>query len=297
MHSKSTPSPLVPGSRTARSVEPTRQLDWFRNFWRPAAPVPDPGSPSDSKPVAAPAPSASPLPAEDIPAVNGNIHVNYVRHPRANRYRLIFRRDGTVRCTIPRGGTLSNAKRFVAEQEPWLLKRWQAFQARKSLESNSSAPKSIYFRGAEISLPAVPTDWTGNEQRMLQVGPIFVKWKAGRGELEQQVERELRCMAAVELPARLVELATNHGLKDKIRRITVRSQRTRWGSCSRRGTVSLNWRLVQLPPSVSDYILLHELAHLRHLNHSNRFWAEVAQLCPDYEQAEQWLRQHGRLII
>lgn len=111
------------------------------------------------------------------------------------------------------------------------------------------------------------------------------------------MERELRRMAAAELPARLLELATIHGLKDKIRRITVRSQRTRWGSCSRRGTISLNWRLVQLSPSVSDYILLHELAHLLHLNHSAKFWAEVARLCPDYEHAESWLRQHGRMII
>ena len=278
-------------------MEPARQLDWFRNFWRPPAPTPPPSSPSDSKPVEAPEAPKNSSAAEDIPALNGNIHVDYVRHPKANRYRLIFRRDGTARCTIPRGGTLTNAKRFVAEQEPWLLKRWQAFQARKALESNPTIPRSIYFRGEEIVLPPVPTDWTGNDSRTIRVGPISFQWKPERGGLEQQVERELRRMAAVELPARLVELATMHGLKEKIRRITVRSQRTRWGSCSRRGTVSLNWRLVQLSPSVSDYILLHELAHLRHLNHSDRFWAEVAKLCPDYEQAEQWLRQHGRLII
>lgn len=305
MHSKSTPSPKVPGSRTARSVEPIRQLDWFRNFWRPTAPTPTSASPptptpnptSGSKPVETQEPPKNSPPAEEIPAFNGNIHVDYVRHPRANRYRLIFRRDGTARCTIPRGGTLTSARRFVAEQEPWLLKRWQAFQARKSLESDPSIPKSIYVRGQEVPLPSVPTDWTGHEPRALQVGPLSIPWKPGNGSLEQQMERELRRMAAAELPARLLELATIHGLKDKIRRITVRSQRTRWGSCSRRGTISLNWRLVQLSPSVSDYILLHELAHLLHLNHSAKFWAEVARLCPDYEHAESWLRQHGRMII
>jgi hypothetical protein len=76
----------------------------------------------------------------------------------------------------------------------------------------------------------------------------------------------------------------------------VRNQRTRWGSCSRRGNISLNWRLIQTPPFVRDYICLHELAHLRQMNHSERFWSEVARLCPDYLHAEKWLKQNSRLL-
>jgi predicted metal-dependent hydrolase len=78
-----------------------------------------------------------------------------------------------------------------------------------------------------------------------------------------------------------------------VKRVTVRAQRTRWGSCSRRGTVSLNWRLVQTPDFVRDYIILHELAHLRHMNHSARFWREVERLCPEYRTAEHWLKKQG----
>jgi len=77
----------------------------------------------------------------------------------------------------------------------------------------------------------------------------------------------------------------------------VRNQKTRWGSCSRRSTISLNWRLVQVPPFVSDYILLHELAHLREMNHSRRFWHVVEQMCPDYHIAERWLKEHSRLLL
>jgi len=76
-----------------------------------------------------------------------------------------------------------------------------------------------------------------------------------------------------------------------VKRVTVRGQRTRWGSCSRRGTISLNWRLIQTPEDVRDYIILHELAHLRQMNHSDRFWREVERLCPDYRSAERWLKQ------
>jgi predicted metal-dependent hydrolase len=78
--------------------------------------------------------------------------------------------------------------------------------------------------------------------------------------------------------------------------VTVRNQRTRWGSCSRRGTISLNWRLIQTPPFVSDYIILHELMHLREMNHSPRFWRQVETVCPGYRTAEEWLKPHASLL-
>ena len=79
-------------------------------------------------------------------------------------------------------------------------------------------------------------------------------------------------------------------------RVTVRNQRTRWGSCSRRGTISLNWRLIQAPGFVRDYIILHELAHTLEMNHSDRFWRQVETLCPDYRNAERWLKQHKEVL-
>jgi len=78
--------------------------------------------------------------------------------------------------------------------------------------------------------------------------------------------------------------------------VSVRNQRSRWGSCSRHGTISLNWRLVQTPTFVRDYIILHELAHLKEMNHSKRFWREVARLCPDFGRAERWLKEHPDLF-
>ena len=285
--------PTVPGTKTAKSVRPSRQLDWFRSFWRPSSPMPP------ATPAAAPLPpigenAPEKKEAESIPTAQGTIEVAYVRHPRALRYRLIFRRDGTARCTIPRGGTLTNARRFVAEQEPWLLQRWQAFQSRKATESTPDHPQTIYFRGELLPLPRENETAPGH---LCVVGPLSFQFDPSRGALAQQVERQLQALAKQELPQRLLEWARLHGVEEKIRRITVRSQRTRWGSCSRRGTISLNWRLLQLPPSVSDYVLLHELAHLRHLHHGPKFWAEVERLCPQYLQAEDWLKQHGRRVI
>ena len=81
-----------------------------------------------------------------------------------------------------------------------------------------------------------------------------------------------------------------------MRRITVRNQRSRWGSCSVKGTISLNWRLIQTPPFVQDYIILHELMHLREMNHSRRYWRCVEQVCPNYRNAEAWLKQNKNLL-
>ncbi len=80
-----------------------------------------------------------------------------------------------------------------------------------------------------------------------------------------------------------------------VNRVTVRNQRTLWGSCSRRGTVSLNWRLVQTPPFVCHYIMLHELMHLRVMSHSQRFWRAVEKVCPRYREAEAWMDRHQLL--
>jgi predicted metal-dependent hydrolase len=77
------------------------------------------------------------------------------------------------------------------------------------------------------------------------------------------------------------------------RRITIRDTRTRWGSCSSRGFLNFSWRLVLAPPHVLDYLAAHEVGHLKEMNHSNRFWRIVRDLCPRTDEAEAWLKRHG----
>ena len=80
-------------------------------------------------------------------------------------------------------------------------------------------------------------------------------------------------------------------------RVTIRSQRTRWGSCSARGNLNFNCLLAIVPPEVLDYVVVHELCHRKELNHSARFWREVARILPDYADRRKWLRQHGTELI
>ena len=91
-----------------------------------------------------------------------------------------------------------------------------------------------------------------------------------------------------ELPPRLRELAALHGLA--VKRISIRNQRWRWGSCNRGEHICLNWRLATMPEWVRDYVLIHELMHLKRMDHSARFWKLVAAACPEYRAARAWLR-------
>jgi len=104
-------------------------------------------------------------------------------------------------------------------------------------------------------------------------------------------EKASRQKARRELPERLLELAARYGLA--VSRVSVRNQRSRWGSCGRDGHICLNWRLVLMPESVRDYVLVHELMHLRRMDHSAAYWRLVAEACPDYRSARDWLRRHG----
>ncbi len=105
-------------------------------------------------------------------------------------------------------------------------------------------------------------------------------------------QRALRERATSELPSRLLELAAQHGLT--VSRVSVRNQRWRWGSCSRSGHICLNWRLGTMPDFVRDYVLVHELLHLKRLDHSPTFWKLVAEACPGYQDARRWLRHASR---
>jgi hypothetical protein len=122
----------------------------------------------------------------------------------------------------------------------------------------------------------------------------LLTWKHGITVLivrqQTAVHDHLRRLAAQELPLRTLDLARQHGIE--VNRVTVRSQKTRWGSCSAQGTISLNWRIIQAPPDVRDYLIIHELMHRRQMNHSDRYWKLVAEASPGYEAAEAWLRQH-----
>ncbi len=214
-----------------------------------------------------------------------------VRHPRARRYVLRLRPDGTVRVTVPRSGSLSEARRFAQRNLGWLEAQLQRRPTTPPLPVEWRPGSEVMFRG---ELARVEVAVSGSMGIRLGAETWSTTNLDLTGDLRPAIEEHLRRLAEQELPVRLMELAADHQLC--VRRVTIRNQRSRWGSCSRSATISLNWRLIQTPPFVRDYILLHELMHLREMNHSRRFWRQVETVCPNYRTAEQWLKQHTGLL-
>ena len=213
-----------------------------------------------------------------------------VRNPRARRYLLRLRPDGTARVTIPRGGTSAMARQFVERHVAWLEREFQRLQTQPPKPAVWEIGTEILLRGDAVRIEA----GSNGEAETVRFGGESVQVPNPAADLRSAIEGHLRQLATRELPPRVLELATRHGLT--VRRIMVRSQKSRWGSCSRRGTISLNWRLIQTPAFVSDYICLHELMHLRQMNHSSGFWREMERVCPDYRMAERWLKEHSGLL-
>lgn len=220
----------------------------------------------------------------------GQVRLFLVSNRRARRYVLRLLPDGTARVTIPRGGTAAEGRRFAERNTAWLEEQLRKQAARPRAVETWKLGTTILFRGEFVPLQpdSLGRDgWISFGDQSLPVADL-------NSDLRPEVEWHLRRLAAIELPARVWELSEFHRIP--VRRVTVRSQRSRWGSCSRSGTISLNWRLVQTPVSVRDYLILHELAHVKEMNHSSRFWGEVARLCPFYGEAESWLKSHSDLL-
>jgi len=209
------------------------------------------------------------------------VPVRIVAHPRARRYVLSVRGDGSVRVTMPRRGSRHEAWAFATRQTGWIEQ-----QLAKRGTDVWEHGREIFFRGDRVPL-VVTANLVSFRDQQLKLPKAQ--------DVAGAVQRHLWNLARQELPARTMELAARHGLV--VQRVTVRNQRSRWGSCSPRGAIALNWRLIQAPAAVSDYVILHELMHLRELNHSPRFWQLVATACPDHRQLRTWLRVNHRLLV
>jgi predicted metal-dependent hydrolase len=222
--------------------------------------------------------------------VPGDPPVDFVRVRRARRYILRVRPDGSVRVTVPRGGSRSEALTFLEQQAAW-IQRERARVRSTHVKPRWTDGATMLLRGQQVTINVIDA----GPGRRVCYGERSVPIPDDAIDLRPAIEADLRVVAREELGPRLSQLAASHGLT--ITGFTIRNQKSRWGSCSRRGRIALNFRLVQMPPAVSDYIVLHELMHLKQQNHSRRFWRLVESVCPDFRAAERWLKTDGRSLF
>ena len=209
---------------------------------------------------------------------------------RAKRYIIRVRPDGSLRVTIPRGGSHRHAQVFLEEQRNWAERERLRVLAQHA-PARWSEGDTILLRGCPTRLGVArerSVAWLELDGERLRLRDVTV-------DLRPAAEECLTRIARRELVPRLHELALLHGLS--VGCVSIRNQRSRWGSCARSGAVALNFRLVQTPDAVRDYVLIHELMHLKQQNHSRRFWRLVEAACPEFHDAERWLRTEGRALF
>jgi len=213
--------------------------------------------------------------------------VHLIRMRRARRYVMRVRPDGSLRVTVPRGGSRGEALRFAERHLHWAERERARLAAMPGAPAGWTVGGSVLLDGVSVTIVREPHGGAD----VVSAGRLSATVAAGDSDLRGALERAMKEAARSELPPLLMSHARAHQLD--VTKITIRSQRSRWGSCSRRGAIALNYRLIQMPPDIREYIVLHELMHLKQPNHSRRFWALVESVCPAFRAAEKWLKTHG----
>jgi predicted metal-dependent hydrolase len=209
------------------------------------------------------------------------------RSDRARRVRVrVDPREGHVEVVLPKRAAQREAVAAVTQLRPWIERRLaEVAVARARVAARDG---NVPYLGRELQLRAEP-----GRTRVHRRGEVLLV-PEGPGA-HDALERWYRRQAKVEIKPRLEAAAAAVG--KPYASLTIRDQRTRWGSCSSRGGMSFNWRLLLAPEAVLEYVVRHEAAHLVAMDHSPRFWALMERLMPTYELPRRWLREHGATLV
>jgi predicted metal-dependent hydrolase len=235
--------------------------------------------------------SADPLHIE-VPHGEAVYQVALRRKTGARRFTLrVSSATGQIVLTLPPRGSLLQATDFARRQGGWIAARLAKQPDKITCTANASIP----FRGIahliEHRTGVRGIAWTESDPAT-GINRLVI---AGQAE---HVHRRVLDYLKKEARKALSEAAFRYAaaLNVKITGITLRDTTSRWGSCSSRGTLNFSWRLILAPAFVLDYLAAHEVAHLRELNHSHRFWTILKEICPETDAAEAWLKRNGATL-
>ena len=217
------------------------------------------------------------------------------RSRRARRVSIVLGFDKTLTLVLPPQVLLTNVESLVQSKAAWILRRLDA------MRTLSQGPRLEVVDGAKLivdgeeSVLRIECSPTIRPRVVFTDGALLVSSpRTDDRTIHSVLRRWFMAQARQRIPLHVARLVEVH--KQRYSGVTVRDQRTRWGSCSSRTSLSFNWRLILVPAHVRDYLIIHELAHLSEMNHSSRFWNTVGRMCPDYRSAEKWLKTSGHVL-
>jgi predicted metal-dependent hydrolase len=208
-----------------------------------------------------------------------------VKNHRSKRLRLRVEMDGKVVVSAPLRTSIATCERFVHEHTAWIEATLQKVALRQAeLESHKEQTQGkISYLGKLYDLRIDSSIKT----YAVESDHITIK--------QEQTEYFFRAEARRIIEVRCAEIAPFYGVEYK--KIRIGFQKSRWGSCSTSGTLSFNANLIKAPHGVIEYVIIHEICHIIHPNHSNNYWNEVSKLCPDYKLRRKWLKSEGSKLL
>jgi predicted metal-dependent hydrolase len=231
-----------------------------------------------------------------MPDDNAVIHVQ----GRAIPYRLTRSRRRTlglsvtesgVRVNVPKWVNQAEIDRFLQERIDWLLKNLEKLERRRREQPVLRDGENVFFLGVPLKIRVAPCLFPDVRRngRMLWVSA------PDEASVAELIHEWLKSRATLALKRSVLRHARMQG--GRVPEFALSDAKTQWGICHPDGRIRLNWRLVQAPPSIIDYVAAHEVAHLRHADHSARFWSQVETLYPEADMAREWLNRHGHKLM
>jgi predicted metal-dependent hydrolase len=213
------------------------------------------------------------------------------RSRRSKRIRMTIGDEGKLVVTIPLRGRLKDIPPVLEDHKRWILRKLTESREKKQqpppfeLENGASLPVLDYAYTLQLGhTDRKRASWHFKAKHLTITAPVFTPALIYRG-----VELWYRRMARLFLEDRVPHWARQMDVSPHS--IRVKNQRTLWGSCSKKANLNFNWRVLLLSPEAADYLIIHELAHLKELNHSPIFWRLVGEFCPDFKAYKKELRQ------
>ena len=215
----------------------------------------------------------------------GSFRIALRRTAKARRYTLRLRPSTQdLVLTMPQRGSRKTAQDFAERHRDWIAEKMALLPQNIPFADGAVIP----FRGLN-HLIVHKHQLRGIVKAQPESSELHVFGEAAH--ISRRINDFLRREARKDLAAAVSRHSASLNLS--VRSISLKDTRSRWGSCSSRGSLNFSWRLIFAPPHVLDYLAAHEVAHLKHMNHSEAFWAVTRQLCPNMDIAEHWLKQHG----
>ena len=202
---------------------------------------------------------------------------------------LVIQPNGDLLVRAPQRATLKQINTMVDEHANWIAKK----QA-KALAAQAAYAPHQFLAGEIFSFLGenYPLQYISQKRPVFELNGNFQMAQSARGQARQIFEKWYKVQARQVFTDRIGYFAGEYGFE--YGKLRLSSARTRWGSCSAKGTISLTWRLVMAPMEIIDYVVVHELSHLREHNHSRNFWAQVGAILPDYKRRRKWMKENGR---